>query len=438
MDRLGLLVLALAVLFWLLVGSDRLRAKRPDWHWYVTGYPRAALRVLLTWRKVAHLNDLTVSHKPNRRLLGDLAVKGDPLRTHTPRCAFPRPTPNGLSLRVRLYAGQTPAPFLAAADALVHAWKVHAVRVVSPERGIVLITATASDPLAGPNRTTREVSGSLLSAVVGALETGHAWLMDFRRVPHWLIVGGTQSGKSTLIARLISELAPQPVALVGVDCKGGMELGLFQRRLSALATCRTEAIAVLGALVVDMQDRMRLCRVAGARSIWDLPEKERPVPVVVVVDELAELYLTNGSREQRAEAEQCSTYLLRLAQLGAALGMHLVVAGQRVGSDLGPGVTALRAQLGGRICHRVNDPGTAEMALGDLNKDAVTVAQSIGETEQGVAVTTGELGGWMRGRSHMTTPSEAQATASEYGGLAPRLPGVVRALEDLEGGDARE
>ncbi|MFD8282632.1 FtsK/SpoIIIE domain-containing protein [Streptomyces solisilvae] len=426
---------AALLLAWMVAIGTYLEQRWPDWHWYLTGYPRTALRVMVTWRKVAQLNDLTVSHKPNRRLMGGLVVKGQPLHLTVPRCSFPRPMPNGLSVRVRLNAGQTPALFLGAAEALVHAWRVHAVRVVSPERGIVLITATAADPLEHPERPTGEVPGSLLSAVVGALETGGAWLMDFRRVPHWLIVGATRTGKSTLIARLITELAPQPVAVVGIDCKGGMELGLFQQRLSALATCRSEAVAVLGALVVEVQDRMRICRAAGARSIWELPEKERQVPVVVVVDEIAELYLTNGAKEQRAEAEQCSTYLLRLAQLGAALGVHLVVAGQRVGSDLGPGVTALRAQLSGRICHRVNDPGTAEMTLGDLNKDAVAVAQSIGEAEPGVAVTTGDTGGWMRGRSHLTTPAAAQVTAAEYAGLAFRLPGVTRALEDLDRGE---
>lgn len=427
-----LLAFCLALLAWLLVIGKEVQQRRPDWHWYLTGYPRTALLVMLTWRKVAYVNDLTVSHKPNHHIVGGLAVRGEPLRTLTPRCSFPRPTPNGLELTVRLRAGQTPAPFLAAADAFAHSWRMHAVRVTSPERGVVLIAATASDPLERPDRPAVRESAALLSAVVGALETGRAWVMDFRRVPHWLIVGATQSGKSTLIARLITELAPQSVALVGVDCKGGMELGLFEQRLSALATCRSEAVNVLGALVTDMQERMRLCREAGARSIWDLPDKERPVPVVVIVDELAELYLTNGSKEQRAEAEQCSTYLLRLAQLGAALGVHLVVAGQRIGSDLGPGVTALRAQLGGRICHRVNDPGTAEMALGDLNKDAVVVAQSIGETEQGVAVTTGDLGGWMRGRSRLTTTADVQATAAEFADLTPYLSYLANAAD---GGD---
>lgn len=409
----------LALVIWLLVFRNELERWRPEWHWYLVGYPTTALRVAFTWRRVAYLNGLTVSHKPNRRVLGDLEVRGEPLRTRTPRISFPRATPYGLEVHVRLHAGQTPAPFLASSDAFAHAWRVHAVRVVSPERGVVLITATARDPLENTDHPAPGTA-ALLTATVGTLESGRAWGMNFRRVPHWLIVGATQSGKSTLLARLVTELAPQPVALVGIDCKGGMELGLLEMRLSALATDRSEAVAVLARLVTEMQDRMRTCRFAGARSIWELPEKARPVPVVVIVDELAELYLTNGSKEQRAEAEECTTYLLRIAQLGAALGLHLVVAGQRVGSDLGPGVTALRAQLSGRICHRVNDPGTAEMALGDLNKDAVVVAQSIGEAERGVAVTTGDSGGWMRGRSHLTTPAEARAAAAEFARMTPR------------------
>ncbi|MGW1495164.1 FtsK/SpoIIIE domain-containing protein [Streptomyces sp. NPDC002402] len=428
-----LLALSLAALAWIFVVADLLRRHRPAWHWYVTGYPLTAWRVLFTWRRVAMLNDLAVSRRPPRGLLGDLVVKGDPLRPVAPRISFPRATRMGLTVVVRLHAGQTPATYMKAADALVHAWKVHAVRVTSPERGLVLLTATAGDPLERPGLAT--APAALLSALIGALESGGAWVMDLRMVPHWLIAGATRSGKSTLLARLITQLAPQPVALVGIDCKGGMELGLFADRLSVLTTCRREAVAVLSALVVDMQDRMRACRTAGVRSIWELPDKLRPVPVVVIVDELAELYLSDGRRESKAEAEQCSTLLLRLAQLGAALGLHLVVAGQRVGSDLGPGVTALRAQLGGRICHRVNDPGTAEMTLGDLNKDAVAVAQSITAEEQGVAVCTGPDGGWSRARSHLTTTEDAMANARKHSALTPELPAIDRALAALEGDD---
>lgn len=411
----------LTVLVWLLFGSRALRERRPDVHWYLTGYLPAALRVVLTWRKVARLNDLAVSYGSNRRALGGLLVRGTPIRLRFPRVSGVRPLPNGVAVRVRLLPGQTPSPFIDAGDAMAHAWRMFSVRVVSPRRGVVLISATAGDPLKHPREQSEAESSALLSAVVGVLETGRAWVMDFRREPHWLVVGATRSGKSTLLARLVMQLAPQPVALVGIDCKGGMELSLFGKRLSALATSRAEAVTVLGALVVEIQHRMDACRWADARSIWELPDKQRPVPIVVLVDEMAELYLTNGSRDDRAEAEQCSTYLLRLAQLGAALGVHLVIAGQRVGSDLGSGVTALRAQLGGRICHRVNDPGTAEMTLGDLHKDAVAVAQSIEADQQGVAVTLSEGIGWVRARSHATTPTDAGRMAGQYADRAPHL-----------------
>ncbi|XUL89441.1 FtsK/SpoIIIE domain-containing protein [Streptomyces galilaeus] len=428
-----LLAFALAVLAWVLVVGDLVRRHRSVWHWYLTGYPVTVCRVLATWRKVAVLNDLAVSRRPPRGLLGDLVLKGDPLRPIAPRISFPRATRMGLTVTVRLHAGQTPMTYMKAAEALVHAWRVHAVRVTSPERGLVLLTATAADPLQRPGLAT--APAELLSALIGVMESGGAWVMNLRLVPHWLIAGATRSGKSTLLARLITQLAIQPVALVGIDCKGGMELGLFARRLSALATCRREAVAMLSALVVDMQERMSVCRSAGVRSIWELPEKLRPIPVVVIVDEIAELYLSDGTRESKAEAEQCSTLLLRLGQLGAALGLHLVVAGQRVGSDLGPGVTALRAQLGGRICHRVNDPGTAEMTLGDLSKDAVAVAQTITAEERGVAVCTGPDGGWSRARSHLTSTEEAVSTARKYSGMTPQLPAIERALAALEGDD---
>ncbi|QUC63684.1 cell division protein FtsK [Streptomyces sp. A2-16] len=428
-----LLAVALAALAWVLLVGDLVRRHRPVWYWYVAGYPVTTCRVLFTWRRVALLNDLSVSRLPSRTVVGHLLVKDDPVRPVAPRLSFPRATRMGLAVTVRLHAGQTPATYMEAADALVHAWKVHAVRVTSPERGVVLLTAMATDPLQRPGLATAPTE--LLSALIGALESGGAWVMNLRLVPHWLIAGATRSGKSTLLARLITQLAPQPVALVGIDCKGGMELGLFAERLSALATCRREAVAILSALVVDMQDRMSACRSAGVRSIWELPDSLRPTPVVVIVDEIAELYLSDGTRESKAEADQCSTLLLRLAQLGAALGLHLVVAGQRVGSDLGPGVTALRAQLGGRICHRVSDPGTAEMTLGDLNKDAVAVAQAITAEERGVAVCSGPDGGWSRARSHLTPTEEAVSTARKYSGMTPELPALGHALVALEGDD---
>ncbi|MEV0368272.1 FtsK/SpoIIIE domain-containing protein [Streptomyces sp. NPDC050636] len=397
------------------------------WRWYLSGYPATVVRMRWRWKQVCLINDLSISRKPTRAVVGDLAVKGTALRPIAPSLGLPRLTKTGLVVRVRLNPGQTPQPFIAAAEALEHAWRVHRVRISSPRRGELIVTVTAGDSLRGKGTEIHQAPERLLAARVGRIEDGGAWVLDLRKVPHWLVVGATQSGKSTFLAAWVRRLATQPVALVGIDCKGGMELGLFESRLSALACSRLEAVGLLDALVTELQQRMAVCRAARKRSVWELPEDERPVPIVVLVDELAELYLSDGSRQSRDEVAQCSTLLLRIAQLGAALAIHLVIAGQRVGSELGPGVTALRAQLGGRVAHRVNDSNTAEMALGDLSPDAIAVSQSINEDEKGVAVTT--VGArWMRARSDLTTTDQARAVADENAHRTPNLPALARAV----------
>jgi S-DNA-T family DNA segregation ATPase FtsK/SpoIIIE len=93
-----------------------------------------------------------------------------------------------------------------------------------------------------------------------------------------------------------------------------------------------------------------------------------------------------------------ATALLRLAQIGRAFAVYLIVCGQRIGADLGPGVTALRAQPSGRVCHRVNDPETANMTLGDMDPDALEAAQKIAAETPGVAIVTGQDGTWHRAR----------------------------------------
>jgi S-DNA-T family DNA segregation ATPase FtsK/SpoIIIE len=297
---------------------------------------------------------------------------------------------------------------------------VYAVRVTSPGRGWLRIEATACDPLAETSQTVGHGRSTLLRAVVGRREDGRPWVLDFRMVPHWLVVGATRSGKSTLLNALMVELVSQPLALVGIDCKGGMELGAYEPRLSALATNRREAVGVLAGMVELLGNRMRLCQRQHARNIWELPEHMRPVPVVLLVDEVAELFLV-AQRSEKDEAARAATLLIRIAQLGAALGLHLVVAGQRVGSDLGTGVTALRAQLAGRVCHRVADPETAVMALGDLNPDALIAAQTIGTEQPGVAVIADETGAWQRARSVNVPAALAEMTARQYAALAPEL-----------------
>ncbi|WP_031067819.1 FtsK/SpoIIIE domain-containing protein, partial [Streptomyces sp. NRRL F-5527] len=152
-----------------------------------------------------------------------------------------------------------------------------------------------------------------------------------------------------------------------------------------------------------------------------LPEKLRPVPLVVLVDEVAELFFVTSKKEEAAR-DRTVMQLVRLGQMARAVGIYLEVCGQRFGSDLGRGATALRAQLTGRVVHRVNDKQTAEMGLGDIAPEAVVSATSIRVDRPGVAVAGDTSGGWSRIRTPETTPAQAAAVCREYAHLTPDLP----------------
>ncbi|GAA3247943.1 FtsK/SpoIIIE domain-containing protein [Nonomuraea helvata] len=337
-----------------------------------------------------------------------------------PRLGLIRPTPLGFTVTARLHDGQTPDDYEDALDKLAHAWRVHSVRLVSWQPGKVTLAATLVDPLetvAGLEVT----ADGLLRVRVGLLDNGNPYVIDFRTVPHWLNVGATQSGKSNLANALIKGLAPQPVALVGFDLKGGVEFTPYQARLSALATERAECAMLLADLVSIIRSRMELCRQHRVKNIWHprLPDAIRPIPIVVLVDEMAELFLMADPKAEKEEVAAVATRLLRIAQLGRAFGIYLFVCGQRVGSDLGPGVTALRAQLTGRVCHMVNDDETAKMCLGDMDRRAVAAARQIEPNRPGTAVVMGSDSRWHLARSVHVLEEEAEAAAGRYADLAP-------------------
>lgn len=403
--------------------------------WLVVVFPLRAVHMYLTWAHIAAGCGLTHKRRRWRWSLEAMPIAGHVSRSaeavaeityrrrmrrtdveRAPRLGLPRPSGLGWRIRVKLHDGQVPADYSHAAEQLAHAWRVHGVRVVGSSPGRVWLLATRKDPLVtvAVEPETRE----LLTVTPGLLETGKPWLIDFRVVPHWLNAGATQSGKSNLANVIIKGLAPQPVALVGFDLKGGVEFTPYAPRMSALATTRAECGGLLDDLVRLLADRMRVCRAHGARNIWRLPEGLRPVPVVVLVDEVAELFLMADKSEKDAVA-RTGTALLRVAQLGRAFGVYLIVCGQRIGSDLGPGVTALRSQLSGRICHRVNDPETANMTLGDMDPAALDAARAIPADTPGVAIVAGQDGSWHRARSVEVTEEQAEAAARQYAHLTP-------------------
>lgn len=411
----------------------------PRSYWLCLAFPLKAIRVYLTWAHVTSSCGLAGKRRRWRWTLDAVPVAGSLHRTgvllterrrvrrvevaHPPGLGLLRPNVLGWSVRIRLREGQVPDDHVRAAEQLAHAWRVHAVRVTASSPGRVRLLATRKDPLTKVSIPAD--AGELLRVVPGMLETGRPWVIDFRVVPHWLNAGATQSGKSNLANAVIKGLAPQPVALVGFDLKGGVEFTPYAPRLSALATTRAESCELLDELVGVLADRMAVCREHGARNIWRLPEAVRPVPVVVLVDEVAELFLM-ADKSEKEQVSRTATGLLRVAQLGRAFGIYLIVCGQRIGADLGPGVTALRAQLSGRICHRVNDPETATMTLGDLDPAALDAARAIPADTPGVAIVAGQDGTWHRARSALVTEDDAEHAAATYAHLAPAWADITR------------
>jgi S-DNA-T family DNA segregation ATPase FtsK/SpoIIIE len=409
--------------------------------WYGAQFPIKAARVYLTWAHVASGCGLSRKRRRWRLTLDALPVVGAAARSATtvvqqrrrlrrvdverpPRLGVLRPTAMGWRVRVRLDDGQVPDDYAAASERLAHAWRVHAVRVVGSTPGRVTLLATMRDPLTTVSVTPE--TGELLTVRPGKLENGSDWVMDFTTVPHWLNAGATQSGKSNLANAIIKGLSPQPVALVGFDLKGGVEFTPYAPRLSALATSRTECVGLLDELVAELGNRMAVCKAHGARNVWKLPEQLRPVPVVVLVDEVAELFLM-ADRAEKEEVAKTGTALLRVAQLGRAFAVYLIVCGQRIGSDLGPGVTALRSQLSGRVCHRVNDPETATMTLGDMDPAALDAARAIPAETPGVCVVAGQDGSWHRARSVYVSEEQAEQAARDFAHLAPSWESLISA-----------
>jgi S-DNA-T family DNA segregation ATPase FtsK/SpoIIIE len=427
------LLLVLGVLAAAVAGLWAWRRYHPASFWYGVGFPARAMLVYLTWHHVASGCKLTRNRRRFRLTLDAVPVVGPAARNaatvveqkrrvrrvdveRAPRLGMLRPTRLGWRMRLRLHDGQVPADYEKAAEGIAHAWRVHSVRVVDVRPGYVTLWATMCDPLTDVALSSASVE--LLRVRPGKLENGRDWVVDFRTVAHWLNAGATQSGKSNLANAIIRDLAPQPVALVGFDLKGGVEFTPYAPRLSALATTRKESVDLLADLVGEVENRMALCRAHGARNVWTLPEALRPVPVVVLVDEVAELFLM-ADKSEKEEVSKTATALLRVAQLGRAFAVHLIVCGQRIGSDLGPGVTALRAQLSGRVCHRVNDPETANMTLGDLDPAALDAARAIAAETPGVCIVAGQDGTWHRARSVYVPESEAEQAAREYAYLTP-------------------
>jgi S-DNA-T family DNA segregation ATPase FtsK/SpoIIIE len=197
---------------------------------------------------------------------------------------------------------------------------------------------------------------SRLIVALGQDVSGHNMYADLTKMPHLLIGGATNSGKSIGLATIITSLllrnTPKDLKLVMIDPKR-VELSLFDgipHLLCPVVKEVKESPGVLRAVWKEMDDRYHLFSEAGVRNIDGWNEKasfQDKLPyIVVIIDELADMMM-------QAAAEVEAT-ICRLAQLARATGIHLVIATQRPSVDVITGT--IKANIPSRIAFAVSSP----------------------------------------------------------------------------------
>ena len=194
---------------------------------------------------------------------------------------------------------------------------------------------------------------SRLCVALGKDVSGVNKYADLTKMPHLLIGGATNSGKSiglaTLITSLLMRNTPKDVRMVMIDPKR-VELTLFDNvphLMCPVIKDVKEAAGVLRAVWREMDRRYDLFSNEGVRNIdgWNSKAtfQDRMPYIVVIIDELADLMIQCG-----AEVE---TTIVRLAQLARAVGIHLVIATQRPSVNVITGI--IKANIPSRIAFSV-------------------------------------------------------------------------------------
>ena len=209
-------------------------------------------------------------------------------------------------------------------------------------------------------------SKSKISFAVGKDISGNCIVGDISKLPHMLIAGTTGSGKSvcmnTLILSLLYKARPEEVKLIMVDPKM-VELGVYNGIPHLLIPVVTDPKKAAGALqwtVTEMMRRYRLMSEEGVRdlesynkAIVNDPEQQPMPQIVVVIDELADLMLV--------AAKEVEESICRIAQMGRASGIHLVIATQRPSADVITGL--MKANIPSRIAFAVSSAMESRIIL---------------------------------------------------------------------------
>ena len=206
---------------------------------------------------------------------------------------------------------------------------------------------------------------SRLSFALGKDISGEAIVGNIAKLPHLLIAGTTGSGKSVcmncLILSLLYKSTPEEVRLIMIDPKM-VELGIYNGLPHLYVPVVTDPKKAAGSLqwsVVEMLKRYRLFSELGVRDLagYNAIQKKtggQTLPqVVIIIDELADLMMVASKEVEES--------ICRVAQMGRAAGMHLVIATQRPSADVITGL--MKANIPSRIAFAVSSAMESRIIL---------------------------------------------------------------------------
>ena len=197
---------------------------------------------------------------------------------------------------------------------------------------------------------------SKVAFALGKDISGKCIIGNIAKLPHVLIAGTTGSGKSvctnSLIVSLLYKSSPEDVRFIMVDPKM-VELAPYNGIPHLLIPVVTDPKKAAGALQWAVFEMMKRYKLFSEHNVKDLAgynalakttdELEHLPSVVVVIDELADLMLV--------AAKEVEESICRVAQMGRAAGVHLVIATQRPSSDVITGL--MKANIPSRIAFAV-------------------------------------------------------------------------------------
>ena len=202
-----------------------------------------------------------------------------------------------------------------------------------------------------------------LNVPLGRTVTGDVEMADLTKMPHLLIAGATGSGKSVAINVILTSILlkakPHQVKLLLIDPKK-VELSVYNgipHLLSPVVSEPKKAARALGKVVAEMERRYELFAKFGVRNLAgynklvqdnnnqeDSTDQPSLPLILVVVDELADLMMTVSNDVEDA--------IVRIAQMGRAAGIHMILATQRPSVDVITGL--IKANVPSRIAFAVS------------------------------------------------------------------------------------